>query len=256
MPPRLARARHLPALALLVAGVAGRIGARASDPCQASPLVNTCVNADTFWPHAGPQTFATVGGVDTVDRGALRLRARHRLPVAPHRLSGPAPGVTGTSQLRDRQPGERELPVGHRRHAAARARLRAPGHVRAERERGRADHGEQRRAARHGDARSPLRPRVPDREADAARPARRASGSRLASSLGAERGSRPVRGRRDRRVLAEPRRRLPVGRWFAGSSSARASAPDARCRGRTSAAGGRSRSASATTSSRGRSSSG
>lgn len=43
--------------------------ARAADPCQAAPLVSTCVNSDTLWPHAGAQTFATVGGVDTVEPG-------------------------------------------------------------------------------------------------------------------------------------------------------------------------------------------
>jgi OmpA-OmpF porin, OOP family len=50
---------------LLVMGLAFPSEARA-DPCQAAPYVSTCINAENLWPHAGPQVFATVGGVDTV----------------------------------------------------------------------------------------------------------------------------------------------------------------------------------------------
>src|SRR5262245_35953815 len=30
------------------------------------PLVSTCINADTFWPNAGPQRFAAVGSTETL----------------------------------------------------------------------------------------------------------------------------------------------------------------------------------------------
>ncbi len=61
-------ARAVLALALVAVSSAD---ARASDPCQASPLVSTCVSSDTLWPHAGPQLFATVGGVETVAQGTF-----------------------------------------------------------------------------------------------------------------------------------------------------------------------------------------
>jgi OmpA-OmpF porin, OOP family len=53
----------VPAVLAAALGVASKAHA---DPCQAAPYVSTCVNADNLWPHAGPQVFATVGGVDTV----------------------------------------------------------------------------------------------------------------------------------------------------------------------------------------------
>jgi OmpA-OmpF porin, OOP family len=31
-----------------------------------NPLVSTCINGDSYWPHAGPQRFAAVGSTETV----------------------------------------------------------------------------------------------------------------------------------------------------------------------------------------------
>jgi len=32
-----------------------------------NPLVSTCINADGYWPHAGPQRFAAVGSAETLE---------------------------------------------------------------------------------------------------------------------------------------------------------------------------------------------
>jgi OOP family OmpA-OmpF porin len=65
---RAGRDRRLLAPAVLAVSLSVASKAHA-DPCQAAPYVSTCVNADNLWPHPGPQVFATVGGVDTVEPG-------------------------------------------------------------------------------------------------------------------------------------------------------------------------------------------
>jgi OOP family OmpA-OmpF porin len=41
--------------------------ARAASASCTTPVVSPCVDSDTFWPHAGPSQFMTVGGTETVE---------------------------------------------------------------------------------------------------------------------------------------------------------------------------------------------
>jgi len=70
----------------------------ASADCS-TPVVSPCIDSDTFWPHAGPSEFLTVGGTETVEanRFAAGLVASYasrpivlQLPSAP---DSPRPAV-------------------------------------------------------------------------------------------------------------------------------------------------------------------
>jgi OmpA-OmpF porin, OOP family len=39
--------------------------------CSSRSLLSTCLDADTFWPHAGPTTFTFIGGADVTAPGRL-----------------------------------------------------------------------------------------------------------------------------------------------------------------------------------------
>jgi OmpA-OmpF porin, OOP family len=45
--------------------------ARARADCAPASLLSTCIDADTFWPHAGPSTFTFVGGTDVTAPGRV-----------------------------------------------------------------------------------------------------------------------------------------------------------------------------------------
>ena len=59
-----------------------------------NPLVNTCINSDTFWPNPGPMRFATVGGVETVAQGQVGfgLVATYLSRPVVLRVASPGPG--------------------------------------------------------------------------------------------------------------------------------------------------------------------
>lgn len=69
-------------------------GARTASASCSAPIVSACVDSDTFWPHAGPSQFLTVGGTETVaaDRIAFGLVATYlSRPIVLH-LPSPGPG--------------------------------------------------------------------------------------------------------------------------------------------------------------------
>jgi hypothetical protein len=59
-----------------------------------NPLVNTCINSDTFWPNPGPTRFATVGGTETVGQGQVGfgLVATYLSRPVVLRIASPGPG--------------------------------------------------------------------------------------------------------------------------------------------------------------------
>ncbi len=71
--------------------------ARASENCG-SPLVTTCINSDTLWPHAGPSQFLTVGGTETVAKGQVGFGLFATYLSRPITLHLPSPGPGGSSQ--------------------------------------------------------------------------------------------------------------------------------------------------------------
>jgi hypothetical protein len=90
------RSRGL-ALALLasIAGVAVRAEAL---ECP-NPLVSTCIQSDTFWPHAGPAGRLTyVGGTETVASGQIGFGLSTTYLSRPIVLHVASPGPTGTDQ--------------------------------------------------------------------------------------------------------------------------------------------------------------
>ena len=59
-----------------------------------NPLVNTCINSDTYWPNPGPTRFATVGGTETVGEGQVGfgLVATYLSRPVVLRVASPGPG--------------------------------------------------------------------------------------------------------------------------------------------------------------------
>lgn len=64
-----------------------------------NPLINTCINSDTYWPTPGPMRFATVAGTETVGRGQVGfgLVATYLSRPVVIRVASPGPG--GTDQF-------------------------------------------------------------------------------------------------------------------------------------------------------------
>jgi OOP family OmpA-OmpF porin len=89
------RARRL-ASAAFGAGILCWAGAASAD-CTVTVL-SPCVDSDTFWPHAGPSQFLTVGGTETVasDRIAFGLVSSYlSRPIVIHSAS---PGPNGSDR--------------------------------------------------------------------------------------------------------------------------------------------------------------
>jgi hypothetical protein len=64
-----------------------------ADACGA-PLISTCIDDDTLWPHAGPSQFVSVGGAETTQRGQFGfglVTSYLSQPIVLH-LSEPGPG--------------------------------------------------------------------------------------------------------------------------------------------------------------------
>lgn len=76
-----------PALVLFCAGEAS------AKECT-NPLINTCINSDTFWPNPGPTRFVTVAGTETVGQGQVGfgLVATYLSRPVVLRVASPGPG--------------------------------------------------------------------------------------------------------------------------------------------------------------------
>lgn len=100
MVPRLMRRvfvrRGLLAIALLSSPFAAVAEARAQQ-CS-NPLVSTCINSDTYWPHAGPQRFAAVGSAETVAEKQVAFGLVTSYQSRPIIVNAPSPGGAGTNQ--------------------------------------------------------------------------------------------------------------------------------------------------------------
>jgi OmpA-OmpF porin, OOP family len=89
----LMRAHHRGLSVTLLAAFA-LVTTEASAQQCANPLISTCINGDTYWPHAGPQRFAAVGGTETLPSGQVGfglVTSYQSRPVV-LRLASPGPG--------------------------------------------------------------------------------------------------------------------------------------------------------------------
>ncbi|HVJ94541.1 MAG TPA: thrombospondin, partial [Labilithrix sp.] len=64
-----------------------------------NPLVSTCINSDTFWPHAGPQRFAAVGSAETVADRQVAFGLVTSYQSRPIIINGPSPGGAGSEHF-------------------------------------------------------------------------------------------------------------------------------------------------------------
>lgn len=64
-----------------------------------NPLVNTCINSDTFWPNPGPTRFATIGGTETVAEGQVGFGLVATYLSRPVVLRVASPGPGGSDQF-------------------------------------------------------------------------------------------------------------------------------------------------------------
>ena len=80
-------------LALLSVSSLFSAGEAYAKECE-NPLVNTCINSDTYWPSPGPTRFATVNGTETVAPGlvAFGLMATYQSRPVLLRVASPGPG--------------------------------------------------------------------------------------------------------------------------------------------------------------------
>jgi hypothetical protein len=69
--------------------------AHAADRCG-NPRISTCINSDTFWPHAGAAQMLTVGGTETVTRGQMGFGLVTSYLSRPITLHLPSPGPGGS----------------------------------------------------------------------------------------------------------------------------------------------------------------
>lgn len=86
------------AIAGALALVATTIATTASAQECSNPRTSTCINADTFWPNAGPQRFAAVGGTETVAPRQVAFGVVATYLSRPILLNAPPPGPGGTDQ--------------------------------------------------------------------------------------------------------------------------------------------------------------
>ena len=74
--------------------------ARADDACHPAPLTSTCINDDTFWPHAGPQRFIGVGGTETTAEDKIGFGLVTDYLSRPIILKSPSPGPKAATSTR------------------------------------------------------------------------------------------------------------------------------------------------------------
>ncbi len=82
---------------IVCAAVVTCVARAASADCN-TPITSPCVDSDTFWPHAGPSQFMSVGGTETVaaDRIAFGLVGSYlSRPIVLH---VPSPGAEGSDR--------------------------------------------------------------------------------------------------------------------------------------------------------------
>lgn len=71
--------------------------ARAQE-CE-NPLISSCVNSESYWPHAGPQRFAALGSAETLAARQIGFGLVTSYLSRPVVISGPSPGGAGTDQF-------------------------------------------------------------------------------------------------------------------------------------------------------------
>jgi hypothetical protein len=87
-------------LARALAGSLLLASAREARAQQCSnPLISTCINSDTYWPHAGPQRFAAVGSGDTVKTRQIAFGLMTTYLSRPIIVGTPSPGDPGTKHF-------------------------------------------------------------------------------------------------------------------------------------------------------------
>lgn len=87
------------ALALLVLSSSSFFSAKEAHAKECTnPLVNACVNSDTFWPNPGPMRLATVSGTETVGRGLVAFGVVATYQSRPILLHVASPGPGGSEQ--------------------------------------------------------------------------------------------------------------------------------------------------------------
>ena len=64
-----------------------------------NPLTSTCVNSDAYWPNAGPQRFAAVGGTETLVGGQLGFGLVTTYLSRPVVVRVASPGPGGSDQF-------------------------------------------------------------------------------------------------------------------------------------------------------------
>ena len=73
-------------------------GGEASGKECTNPLINTCINSDTFWPNAGASRFATVAGTETVGPSQVGFGMVATWLSRPIVLHVASPGPGGSNQ--------------------------------------------------------------------------------------------------------------------------------------------------------------
>jgi OOP family OmpA-OmpF porin len=89
-------ARALACSSLLSVFWFGENSARAQQ-CS-NPLISTCINSESYWPHAGPQRFAAVGSAETLPERQVSFGLVTSYQSRPIVINGPSPGGAGTDQ--------------------------------------------------------------------------------------------------------------------------------------------------------------
>lgn len=100
MVPRLMRRatrRAFTLISLLSSLIVGASEARAQQ-C-ANPLISTCINSDSYWPHAGPQRFAAVGSTETVAERQVAFGLVTTYLSRPVLVRVASPGPGGSDQF-------------------------------------------------------------------------------------------------------------------------------------------------------------
>lgn len=81
---------------LIAASLLATRAARADECSQIAR--STCINAENYWPHAGPSRFAFVGSAQTVARGELAFGLLSSYQSRPVIIRLPSPGTSTTDQ--------------------------------------------------------------------------------------------------------------------------------------------------------------
>lgn len=83
--------------ALIAAPIVLVSSVAAADPCG-SPLLNTCINSDTHWPHPGATMFPNIGGTTLAAPGEVGFGLASTYQSQPIVLQVASPGPPGTKE--------------------------------------------------------------------------------------------------------------------------------------------------------------